>query len=95
MQENMKRLLEIRWTVSGVAFNFWITGVMVAEVSQPLASFAVAYVSAWTSAASEDRIISNCDRGSRQIYIIFVIRVSSSICQFYILLSIIDFPAKQ
>jgi len=51
----MKRLPEIRWIVSGVAFNFWMTGMMVARVPPSLASFAISDVSTWTSVASKNR----------------------------------------
>jgi len=51
----MKRLPEIRWIVSGVAFNFRMTGMMVARISASLASFTISDVSTWTSVASKNR----------------------------------------
>jgi len=52
---SMKRLPEIRWIVSGVTFNFRMTGMMVARVSPSLASFAISDVSTWTSVASKNK----------------------------------------
>ena len=53
----VKRLLEIRWTVNRMAFNFRMTGMTVARVSYPVASFAIADVSVWTSVAPEQNYI--------------------------------------
>lgn len=61
----VKRLLEIRWTIRWVTFNFWMTWVMVlAGVSYPVASLPVTDVSARTSAASEKRIVLKSQRFS-------------------------------